>query len=581
MAILNFPDNPQVDDQYTGDNGTTYIYDGVKWVGHAAGGAAGTNSIQNGSYTVQVDVDGNLVLPVGSIIKDAAGDPVGGSGTSLINGSNQVVLEIDGSITFPTKTFKNWQDSNETGPTLQLGNDPASQVLITGPVPNNTYFDAQRIVIQGQQGYGGENNDKGEGGDVYIWAGSGGDPGSLQPRGDGGDVKLRGGIGGNYGGYIRVESGDAQADSGIGGFLDLNAGNGTGTNSTGGNVNIRAGQGTGNGGQVNIYTATTDSYNNQWVFGKDGSLTLPRGTTLGERTWTSAIASITTGAATYITLTNSEFGYAETGQITITGVEGATQLNDTWYYQAEESNQLQLFYFEDRVATVDSTGWAAWTVDTGTVTLVTETVLTVNNNTWKFSQDGSTSFPPGRQVSFDENNNSYISSGGNMPWDSNGLNIVSSDSRAVAITAIDTSIAGQAQFNSWYFNLDGTLQLPNYVKQNTNPSVVCNAGMDTVVYTGSDQYLHTFKLLLKVEGVEVNGQASETQSTEMIIAKSFNGDKVAASVYGVVHTSVAPLATFTAQWNATTSRLEVLCRPTSLTYGVEVRTFATEISTSD
>ena len=42
MAILNFPNNPQQGDQYTGDNGTTYIFDGVKWVGHAAGGAAGT-----------------------------------------------------------------------------------------------------------------------------------------------------------------------------------------------------------------------------------------------------------------------------------------------------------------------------------------------------------------------------------------------------------------------------------------------------------------------------------------------------------------------------------------------------------
>jgi hypothetical protein len=63
MAILNFPADPQENDQYTGDNGTTYTYDGVKWVGRAAGGAAGTNSIQNGNFTVQVDADGDLVLP--------------------------------------------------------------------------------------------------------------------------------------------------------------------------------------------------------------------------------------------------------------------------------------------------------------------------------------------------------------------------------------------------------------------------------------------------------------------------------------------------------------------------------------
>ncbi len=207
--------------------------------------------------------DGNLTIPENGDILDSNGSSVlddgGGSGTSLINGSNQVVLEADGSLTFPTKTFKNWNDVNETGPTLQLGNDPASQVLITGPAPNNTYWDAQRIVIQGQQGYGGENNDKGEGGDVYIWAGSGGDGGSLQPRGDGGDVKLRGGLGGNNGGYIRIESGDAQAASGTGGFLDLNAGNAGTTGGTGGNVNINAGGGNSVGGNVNIDAGQGDN----------------------------------------------------------------------------------------------------------------------------------------------------------------------------------------------------------------------------------------------------------------------------------------------------------------------------------
>jgi hypothetical protein len=176
----------------------------------------------------------------------------GGSSDRLIEGSNQVILEADGSITFPTKTFKNWNDSNETGPTLQLGNDPTSQVLITGPTPTNDDPNAQRLVIQGQQGYGGEGNNKGEGGDVYIWAGSGGDGGSIDPRGDGGDVKLRGGKGGNEGGYIRIESGDAQAEGGTGGFLELTAGDAGSANGTGGQVTIRAGYGANTGGNVEI-----------------------------------------------------------------------------------------------------------------------------------------------------------------------------------------------------------------------------------------------------------------------------------------------------------------------------------------
>ena len=66
---LNFPTANLVVGvtQYTSDLGTTYIWDGVKWVGRSAGGAVGTNSIQNNGNTVQVDAGGNLVLPAFSL----------------------------------------------------------------------------------------------------------------------------------------------------------------------------------------------------------------------------------------------------------------------------------------------------------------------------------------------------------------------------------------------------------------------------------------------------------------------------------------------------------------------------------
>jgi len=69
MAALNFPTTGLVAGvtQYTSDLGTTYIWDGVKWVGHSAGGAVGTNSIANNGNTVQVDAGGNLVLPAFAI----------------------------------------------------------------------------------------------------------------------------------------------------------------------------------------------------------------------------------------------------------------------------------------------------------------------------------------------------------------------------------------------------------------------------------------------------------------------------------------------------------------------------------
>ena len=75
MATLNFPTTDLVAGvtEYSA-NGTTYLWDGVKWVGRTAGGAAGTNSIQNAGYTVQVDGTGKLVLPA-YLLPNTTGTP--------------------------------------------------------------------------------------------------------------------------------------------------------------------------------------------------------------------------------------------------------------------------------------------------------------------------------------------------------------------------------------------------------------------------------------------------------------------------------------------------------------------------
>lgn len=39
---LNFPPNPEIGDEYVGDNGVTYIWDGVKWAGQLTQGSVGT-----------------------------------------------------------------------------------------------------------------------------------------------------------------------------------------------------------------------------------------------------------------------------------------------------------------------------------------------------------------------------------------------------------------------------------------------------------------------------------------------------------------------------------------------------------
>jgi hypothetical protein len=280
-------------------------------------------------YNVDTVSDGELFFGSGSeytvvynnsifglFVRGADISWIGTNGNSGFDGDGQAdtgsLYESNsniGDLTFATETITGWDANTLTGPTLRLGTDATQQTIITGPAPTDSYRDAQRLVIQGQRGYGGEDGgptSKGEGGDVYIWAGTGGEGGFETVRGDGGDVKLRGGHGGNNGGYIRIESGDAQAASGTGGFVDITAGNANNGTGTGGAVNITAGSGSGNGGAVIIVAgqSSTDggdviinaglgatnngvvfietssdgnTYNNEWKFDNGGTLHLPTG----------------------------------------------------------------------------------------------------------------------------------------------------------------------------------------------------------------------------------------------------------------------------------------------------------------
>ena len=125
----------------------------------------------------------------------------------------------------------------------------------------------------------------------------------------------------------------------------------------------------------------------------------------------------------------------------------------------------------------------------------------------------------------------------------------------------------------------GALVYPNVALQRDTGTVQCLGNASTVVYTVSAQYQHAIRLLIQVEG-SAPGNPYDTQACEMIIAKSFRANDIAATVYGIVHTSAEPLATFTADWNTLTNRVDVVCTTPSANT-VNVRTFATEITTSD
>ena len=159
----------------------------------------------------------------------------------------------------------------------------------------------------------------------------------------------------------------------------------------------------------------------------------------------------------------------------------------------------------------------------------------------------------------------------------NNGKVLTTNGTTLSWTAKDKIVSGS---NEITLNTLGALVYPQGALQRDIGAINCQGNASTVVYTVSGQYQHTIRLLIQVEGVEGLGSIMDTQACEMIIAKSFRSNDVAASVYGIVYTSQAPLATFTALWNALTNRIEVLCATPGVN-SVNVKIFATEITTSD
>jgi hypothetical protein len=298
-----------------------------------------TSDFLNGgsnSATWNFGTDGNLTLPnnaniatIGNVTQintgangflslnsfDAGGNNIARVGVDSIDkvvfiAVSDPVAEIDytwafgngGGTIFPTLDVQRGDNPSGTitGQTLLFGN-PLQEAIISTPDGFSESEYSQRLVINPGAGY-----DFGEGGDIYLWAGRGGNG-----SGSGGDIKIRGGQGGantmggagGSGGYIRVEAGDAATTGGVPGYIDMNAGvnyvgaggyvavqggqgqtiggdanirGGYGVDDRGGNVNIWGG-GTGNG-QVNEGYVNIQTGGNTWTFDSTGNLTLPANT---------------------------------------------------------------------------------------------------------------------------------------------------------------------------------------------------------------------------------------------------------------------------------------------------------------
>jgi hypothetical protein len=235
-------------------------------------------------------------------------------------------LDLEGGLALPYQnnpadriTNNNW------GRTLKLSNDSQNSIIITGPAATANDSSAQRIVIQGQRGYGSTST-TGEGGDVYIWGGVGGETNNNTDGfnfggGSGGDVKLRGGEGLNDdGGYVRIEGGNVAhfntSTTGDAGFVEITGGDvivdNAAVSSLGGNIRITGGRAysaTTQSGVVQVITGGLFQGDvpgaNTWTFGNDGVLTFPDATVQTTAYVASSVVNRTTGSWTLATGANT------------------------------------------------------------------------------------------------------------------------------------------------------------------------------------------------------------------------------------------------------------------------------------
>ena len=562
MTVLTFPSSPTIGQQYDAPNGIQYVFDGVKWtvLTVASTSAAVTDAVQDRVAPMFVNGPNtgiNFTYNAGTNVMSAAVTAV--NGNQLVNGVHEFTLESNGTLSLDGDPFVITSDSLvNSASSFSVSSD--GTLTLTHPPESDPIVHPLSTTLTIQKAAGNYHT-----------------------------------ISGAYGLSLQA----TPVPSGYG----LN----TNTNF----VDIFH-----DGISVNVN-------DNTWGFGTDGTLSMPLETKLNSGGVGEANSAEigTTVVFDGPAIVNSEvfmgsgygefrsiysktspldsglvyagvegFNYVNHGDVNFAGMVSQTPNIDSMYSVGlNESGQI-VIGFTQNGQTLQSNDWS---VVVGSLnTNMTVNGLFADTNRTVISSSGSN----GIELNTDRGTVLF----GNQPEcvptllthfhimkddpanvdlffgdDSNYVKLPGNGETAYGVE-IGTNV-GSAY--TWRFGTDGTLQYPHNAVQQATATVECLGNASTVVYTASGQYQHTIKLLIQVEGF-VGVESWDTQACEMMVAKSFRNNDIASTVYGIVHTSTAPLATFTAQWNALTNRVEVLCATPSAN-SVYVRTFATEIYTAD
>jgi len=376
--------------------------------------------------------------------------------------------------------------------------------------------------------------------------------------------------------------------------------------------------------------------NGSFTFGGDGSLNLPTNlkiaqlSTYGPSSGTMMIQApnesmhiVTPGNDSHLTLGWSSTNSLETAMLSInadsdslkavkiTTGNNATTLHG-WVFGSDGTLTVPGLITKDDNLTLNSlgadSGYVAAVVadgDAGRVFVRTDNGTTTKS--WEFGINGDLKLPAGGDIvnsagqsvlggGSGAGTGNITFSGDNVSSTNNIVNITGSNYAQLEATdgsftsqiwteqgAVSAYIDGAA----WTFSTptvagstSNAFEMPNGIMQRSGDNVNCVAGVDTVIYTSALAYNHTVKLLLNIEGVEDGQTDPDTQSCEMIVAKGVRANSVAGSAYGLVYTSTNPLVTLSTRWNAVASRVEITCRPVSLTNQVSVRSTGIEVAAS-
>jgi hypothetical protein len=473
--------------------------------------------------------DGLTYLPDGTEMGAIEGANTFGFYTSdntlqyLFEGPNNVTWGFNvatGGTGFPTLNVQRGDNPSGTiqGQTLLFG-DATKEAIITTPNGNDTDgINSQRLVINPGAGY-----DYGEGGDIYLWAGRGGDN-----NGSGGDVKIRGGYApaDGTGGYIRMDGGASQAN-GAPGFIEITGGQGGNTTggyveitggvgaTVGGDVKMYGGYGTATGGNVNIWGGGSgngqaneghvniETGGNTWTFAADGTTKFPNNTINPGNNQSLTLRTQSSGNAYTVAYqsSNSWEAYAEddnteaypayawiradlqtanTPRVFINNVRGGDGLSSTWTFDDAGNLTLPGNTFAVNYANGNPVIISGGTANTGNVTFSDQIVIGTGisnlvsglylapssssaNAVQYLRVRGDVTYEP-THIHFDTGNNQYFNQ---FIGDDNKYVLLSNTGNIVINT--DDYAGNSAQ---WTFGADGNLTVPGNILGGGNILIV-------------------------------------------------------------------------------------------------------------